>query len=163
MTHVLITNTGPVELRQNEPFETNGLQYAANTVVLWTAEELAQIGVFPLVDDPIPAGKVAASSSISFDGHLARRVHVLVDAPPTPVVVPASVTPAQAKLALYQAGKLADVEAAVAAHPYEPVRIYFNNALQWERDNPYIMGLAQQLSWTETQVDALFIAASKIV
>lgn len=77
-----------------------------------------------------------------------------------PPIVPSSVTRAQAMVALYEAGLLATVEAAVAAHPYEVVRIWWANALQIERGNAYLAGVAEELGLTEAQIDALFVAAS---
>lgn len=85
---------------------------------------------------------------------------VYVPPVPGPPIVPASVTRAQAMVALYEAGLLDTVEAAVAAHPYEVVRIWWANALQIERGNTYLAGVAVELGLSEEQVDALFITAS---
>ncbi|CAA0129345.1 Uncharacterised protein [Starkeya nomas] len=77
-----------------------------------------------------------------------------------PPTVPASVTRAQARVALFEAGLLAQVDAAVAAHPYELVRIWWADALNIERNHPYLVAMAVELELTEQQVDQLFITAA---
>lgn len=79
---------------------------------------------------------------------------------PAPVVVPASVTRAQVMIVLYEEGLLEKVEALVSSHPYYPVRLWWENALNFERDNAYLAGIAADLGLSEEQVDALFITAS---
>lgn len=79
---------------------------------------------------------------------------------PGPPVVPASVTRAQALVALHEAGLLPAVEAAVEAHSYEVLRIWWRNALSFERANPYLNALAGELELTDADIDGLFIAAS---
>ncbi|WGD31647.1 hypothetical protein AncyloWKF20_07465 [Ancylobacter sp. WKF20] len=79
---------------------------------------------------------------------------------PRPATVPQAVTRAQALIALYEAGMLEAVEAAVAAHPYAPVRLWWNNALNFERTNPYLTALAVEVGLTDENVDRLFVSAS---
>lgn len=76
--------------------------------------------------------------------------------------VPTSVTRAQALMALYNAGKLEDLEAIIAAHPYRPVRIWFENANEWLRANPYVNLLGPELGLTDEGIDNLFIEAAKL-
>lgn len=83
--------------------------------------------------------------------------------PPTPAEpFPSVVTSAQAKIALYSAGLLDQVKAVVAAHPYEVVRLWYDNAGTWERGNPYVQALGVEIGLTDEQIDDLFIAANKI-
>ncbi|QFR32377.1 hypothetical protein [Ancylobacter sp. TS-1] len=79
--------------------------------------------------------------------------------PPVPGV-PASVTRAQALVALHEAGLLPAVEAAVEAHTYEVLRIWWRNALSFERANPYLNALADELELSAEDVDSLFLAAA---
>jgi hypothetical protein len=74
---------------------------------------------------------------------------------------PITVTPAQAKLALFNAGLLDKVEASISTAS-KPVQIYWANALSFERRNPYILGIAGQLGLTDAQMDDLFKAASAL-
>jgi len=82
---------------------------------------------------------------------------VLSDPPPS---VPHSVTPGQATMALYKAGLLDQVRAAVAAHDLEEVRIWFSTATMWERYNPYVQAIGMELELSEEQIDDLFLAAA---
>ena len=82
------------------------------------------------------------------------------------VIVPASVTPRQARLALLQIGKLDAVSAALAAIP-DPARrtaaqIEWEYATVIERNSPLVQSLAAGLGLTAPAIDALFEAASRI-
>lgn len=78
-----------------------------------------------------------------------------------PNPVPASVSRAQAKIALSRNGLLASVEQAVAAAGRE-VAIWFADALTWRRDNPNILSLGASLNLTPDQIDDLFRQAAQI-
>ena len=79
-----------------------------------------------------------------------------------PAEVPKAVTRAQALMALYNAGKLDALEAKIAAHPYRPVRIWFENANEWLRANPYVNLLGPELGLTDEDIDALFTEAARL-
>ncbi len=73
-----------------------------------------------------------------------------------------SVTRFQARAALLQAGKLAAVEAAVAASGDEMVRLAWSESIHFPRNSPTIAALASAIGLTADDLDALFIAASQI-
>lgn len=77
-----------------------------------------------------------------------------------PEPVPQEVTRAQAKLALLEFGLLANAEAA-AASAGEAFQIAFNDALTFSRTSPTLLAMAQALSLSDAQLDALFVAAGK--
>lgn len=160
MTHAQIISNQPVALNPAlaVSFERDGQAINASyqTVMLWSDDERAAIGVYPIVDDVIPEGKIATGSALENENGVIRRRWVLEDAPPP--AVPQSITPAQAKAQLYEMGLLEDAEALVASHPYALVRLYWNSALQFDRDNAYIAALAYELGVDE-QLDDLFRAA----
>jgi hypothetical protein len=79
-----------------------------------------------------------------------------------PPAVPAVISKAQAQLALYGAGILDQLEAIIAAHPYRPVRIWYESANSWERKNPYVNLLGPELNLSEAQIDALFVEAGRL-
>lgn len=74
--------------------------------------------------------------------------------------VPYSVTRAQALIALDEAGLLEQVEALVASHPYNTLRLWWANAQEFERANAYLNAIALEISLTEEQVDDLFRTAA---
>jgi hypothetical protein len=81
--------------------------------------------------------------------------------PPAPTV-PDAVSMRQARLVLFGAGKLADVDAALAGMPSpdkEAAQIEWEYATEVRRDSPLIAALAPALNMTEAQIDALFIEA----
>lgn len=80
--------------------------------------------------------------------------------------VPTVVTMRQARLALLQAGLLSQVEAAIAAieDPVQrqAVQIEWEYAADINRARPWVQGLADALGLNETQLDDLFVAASRL-
>lgn len=80
---------------------------------------------------------------------------------PAPIV-PDTVTRAQAKLALLQAGLLATVESAIANGTDEALKIEWADRLEFKRDWPSLNALAASLSITSAQLDDLFILASTL-
>lgn len=79
--------------------------------------------------------------------------------------VPASVTMRQARLALFAAGKLVDVDTSIDTLP-EPsrtaARIEWDYSNELQRGNALVAALTPALGLTSEQVDALFIAASAL-
>src|SRR5699024_4429371 len=78
----------------------------------------------------------------------------------------ATVSRAQGKIALMQAGLWADVVAAVDAitDPTEKMvaEVALNEAVSWKRGSPTMRMLAGKLKLTETQMDDLYAAAQAI-
>lgn len=140
---------------------SDGARTSLVTVSRWTEEERNARGLYTIVDDPIPEGKVATSNTLEFAGGVVSRHWVLTDAPPPPV--PSQVTPAQAKAQLFEAGLLDQAEAAVAGHPYALVRIYWDSASAFERNNAYINGIGIELGLDDAALDALFTSAAQRV
>ena len=79
--------------------------------------------------------------------------------PEPPVVVPASVSMRQARLALLDAGLLDDVDAAMSgASPAD--RIEWEYATEVRRDSALVASMTVALGWSAAQVDDLFCAAA---
>lgn len=79
--------------------------------------------------------------------------------------VPTTVTMRQAQRALYDAGLLASVEAAIASFPGtlgDKARIDWRTAQEVKRSDPIVQALIPSLGLTEPQLDALFTAAAAI-
>lgn len=85
---------------------------------------------------------------------------------PTPVVrVPDTVTMKQARLALLAAGKLADVDAAIAAMTgieAQAAKISWEYSAVVERRSGLVAALGSAIGLGEGQIDALFIQAQSL-
>jgi hypothetical protein len=80
-------------------------------------------------------------------------------------VIPQAVSMRKARLALLGAGKLAAVNAAIAAMPGvtgEAARIEWEYAQEVRRDSPLVAGLSASLGFDSAAMDALFTAASAL-
>ena len=141
------------------------IAYEIKTNGVWTGASRA---VAP--DEGLPAGWVRADAPPAvIDGQSAVFVGdgwiVADEEPPEIVWVPAEVTMRQAQRALLDAGLLDAVEAAINALPEPPRRAA---KIDWEmsstmrRDSQFVQLLAPALGMTSTQLDALFVAASKL-
>lgn len=73
----------------------------------------------------------------------------------------ASCTPFQGRVALSNAGLLAQVEAAIQSAD-DKTKIAWEYAILWERMSPMILSLSSALGLSETQVDDLFKQAAEI-
>lgn len=73
------------------------------------------------------------------------------------------ITPGQGRLQLVAAGLLDAVLAAIPADEKDPINIYWEYAVIWERNSPYVLALASVIGLNEDQLDNFFIAASKIL
>lgn len=87
---------------------------------------------------------------------LESRIEELTAVPDVPVI-----TPRQAKLALYGAGMLDDVETAIAAAD-KVIQIAYESATEWRRDDPVLSGLAGAIGLTDEQLDELFATAATL-
>ena len=98
------------------------------------------------------------------DGTLVPPVHE--PSQPAPPVVPQSVSRAQGKAALIQAGYWQGVMAFVAAIEDETQRalaeVALNDTQEWRRDSPFLNAAAAALGLSTEQLDALFVAAREI-
>ena len=78
-----------------------------------------------------------------------------------PLPVPSSITTRQCRLVLMAQGLLAQVETMIAAQD-EATRITWEYALEFQRDDPLLSGLAANLGLTDAQIDEFFFAASQL-
>lgn len=87
------------------------------------------------------------------------------DHPPAPPPPPAPVTRAQAKIQLLRAGHLDQVRTLLETSKAEnaaEMRLWFEEALTWEYDNPYVIAVAGELGLSDEQRAELFRAAAQI-
>lgn len=81
--------------------------------------------------------------------------------PPAPTI-PQVVTAYQAKMALASANLYSTVENTVNTSTDLSLKIAWNNASTFDRQSPFIISIGQQLGISNTEIDQLFISASKI-
>jgi hypothetical protein len=62
----------------------DGLKYPMNIEALWTAQDLAAIGLYIPVVPTIPGGKVVTGASVARVNGIVTYVYTLEDAPPPP-------------------------------------------------------------------------------
>lgn len=138
-------------------------------------ETLAEFGMFPVEQterpsyDPITQDLVR---SVEQQGGTWREVWTITDASSEAVQARLSakragmvVTMRQARLALLGAGRLAEVEAALASLPSpekEAAQISWEYAAEVRRISPLVSGLAPALGLDDAALDALFDAAAAI-
>lgn len=159
MNYAVVVDGNPREIDPVLGFvAANGLAYPGNILSIWTQEELSAIGVYPIIDADIPPGKQVATSWLSYSGGQVSRNATFID---IPVVVPLSVTSAQGRLALFNAGKLDQVDTAISSAAKD-IKIWYEYATIWERNNPILNSLANQLGLSSLDIDTLFISAATI-
>ncbi|MER1940656.1 hypothetical protein ABS755_08100 [Castellaniella sp. FW104-16D08] len=117
---------------------------------------MGRAGVECPVHDP-------AAQSVFWRGGPAWMVEDVVHVEP----VPESVSRAQGKAALIQAGLWDGVQAYVAgiADPTQKAlaQVALDDTTEWRRDSPFLVTAAAVLGITSAQLDALFVAAAKII
>ena len=123
------------------------------------------------LDEGLPAGWVRADAPPMLDvgqcAIFAGDGWIVADVEPPEIVwVPAEVTMRQARLALHAAGKLVAVNAAINALTDPPKTAAL---IEWEysnsvrRDSQFVALLGPALGLDAAGLDALFVAASKLV
>ena len=132
-------------------------------------ETLTEYGVYPVtpvVPDYDPATQLLESTGCAYNVESLRWETTFQVQPLPPPVVPESVTRAQGKAALITAGLWPGALDFVAAIPDPTERALAEVALhdtqQWHRSSPFFNAAATALGLTGEQLDALFLAASKI-
>ena len=152
-------NTGePVEISGPVYVTPDGDRPRVSYFQHWTSEELAAIGVHPIVEPPIPEGKVATGSTLEWNGETVTRVWQLED---YVVPVPASASPLQIRKALRQMELKASIDAYLATQDDETQESW-EYAVQIERDNPLIAAAAAELEKTDAEIDDLFRLAATL-
>jgi hypothetical protein len=106
--------------------------------------------------DLVPPVVSAAQSAVFRGG-----AWEVVEAVPVAELVPTTISMAQAQLVLLAGGHLDDVEAAVETMPRE-AQIVWRKANTVVRGDPLLIELAALLGLSEADVDALFVAGSKL-
>lgn len=76
--------------------------------------------------------------------------------------VPFSITPTQGRIRLVQMDLMNTIKTLVEDSTDEEMKIYWEYALSWDRDNSYIQAIASAVGMSEEDLDTFFIEASQI-
>ena len=135
-----------------------------------TTDMLLYLGAEPILQSPTPIapeGQVSIRNGIVQDS-LGNWVHAwsFVDAPPTTVYVPQSVTRRQARQALLLSNKLHLVQLAIDAIPNELqrqlVQIEWDDSQEFDRTRPIVISIGEAIGLDATALDEIFILASTL-
>lgn len=118
-------------------------------------------GQCPSIPNPIklPNGDYVHAPSLNADYNGYTLVEWSMAEPPPSV--PNSITPRQCRLLLLQQGLLASVEATIAQST-EDVRISWEYASEFRRDDPILLTFATAFGFSDTAIDQFFIAAAQL-
>lgn len=103
----------------------NAIRYPINIEQLWTAEDLATLGLYAPVNPGVPDGKVSTGQSVARVNGVVTIVHTLEDIPLPPAPTPSTspLSNRQLRLGLIRHGiGLSAVAAAIAAIEDETAR-----------------------------------------
>lgn len=147
-----------LEIVPHAPFEREGVKYPPGVFGRWSRAEKAAIGIYEVVPDEVPEGKVAVAWALEMADGYVREVPELEDyvAP-----VPASVSPLQIRKALRQMELKAPIDDYIATQDEETQEAW-EYAVQIDRDNPEIAAAAAELDKSEADIDDLFRLAATL-
>mgnify|MGYP001062831938 CR=1 FL=1 len=135
----------------------DGKMYPPNIGDHWSDVDLAAIGLFRLVPDVVPEGKVIVSSTLVLEGIIIRQIHTLADAPPE--TIPQSVS----KLELVRAMRVAALDtqffAAISSVTLDHKEDWGNMFVVPKEDEAFV-AIYVAAGITLTQINALFTAAN---
>lgn len=183
MPFAVLINAEPVELTPGVAFTTHALVVTTPEEAAWTMQPIGSVIARDIVHSPealanytdedlarfliqkfdegapAPDGHQIASRTLAVHaGEISVAVTYEVTPPPP---VPDEVTRMQAMAQLLASGRLAAVNAAVAAASAE-VQLWFANTAVFRRDNAMLLSVAETLGWPSDDLDALFRAAALI-
>lgn len=146
-------------LREDNPGVSFALPLDPGSLATYGAVEVSEVS-----PPPAPEGHEVVEGTPELNAGVWQQTWQLQALPPLPT--PTIVTMRQAQRALYDAGLLDSVEAAIASFPGtlgDKARIDWRTAQEVKRNDPIVQALIPSLGLTEPQLDDLFVAAAAIV
>lgn len=118
-------------------------------------------GQCPGIPNPLmlPDGRHVHAPQVGVDYDGFTLTEWMMNEPPP--AVPSVITPRQCRIMLAQHGLLSQVEAAVASMD-EATRITWEYAIEFQRNDPLLLAVAEGLGLSSEQLDAMFIAAAAL-
>lgn len=145
------------------------VQFSYATMLLWSDVERASCGIYPIIDDVIPEGKVATGSTLEQGDGVVLRHWTLEDDPPPPVppvisdrqffqglAINGTITQQEALDAVMTGTIPAALETFVTQMPAEdqfPARMLLSGAIEFHRDHPLVSAVGAAFAWTDTDID----------
>ncbi len=130
-----------------------------NQFILTGEIEVSKFDTFPHKSTLIEPPKLGRGEFAVFRG---KGWAIITERPIVPVTVPQMVTKAQARLALYDAGKLAEVEAALNALENPRVLIEWETRETLSRDRDLVNIVLADIGMIDSEIDDLFILAASL-
>ena len=121
--------------------------------------EVSEFDTFPHRSTLIEPPKLGRGEFAVFRG---KGWDIITERPIVPVTVPQMVTKAQARLALYDAGKLAEVEAALNALENPRALIEWDTRETLSRDRDLVNEILSGIGLIDSEIDDLFILAASL-
>ena len=138
--------------------DAHNVKGIADASVALTAKTAAEAALAQALSDKDAA---VAAATAPLQAEIARLTALV----PAPVTATGIVTMRQARLALLQVGKYADVSTAIASMP-EPQKtaatIEWEYASTVERSSTFVASMATALGLTEAEMDSLFVLAASL-
>lgn len=158
MSFALVESSIAIALT-GQAFNIGETQYPGNVIYLWSAEELAEIGVHPIAAPPEPpAGQIETSRSLAVVDGLPVWTVTFGPAP-----VPQKVHKYWLTKVLEAMGEMDDIEDALdalAASGNRGPRREWQNATEIERTNQLVNDFAASRGFSTAQVDQMFVQAA---
>lgn len=160
MEHAVLINGQPTLLHGRVYVDSTDIAHVVANFQHWNREEKLAIGVYELERQTVPEGSQAVDWVLTVEGDIVTATPILEP------LIPLSVTRAQGKAALIQAGLWAAVVGFVdgIADPTEKAlaEVALNDALEWKRSSPFLNATAAALDIDSEGLDDLFRAAAEI-
>lgn len=139
-----------------------GFRYQPNIETLWSADELAAVGLFVPVDPGVPEGKVSDGFIVQRVDGVVTKVYNLKDAE---VPGPLALEPYQFRAMLKLSGKETQLMAVLNGLP-EPAKTValakLEYSLTFRRDNDLVEQARRAMGLTPEALDALWLQAAGI-
>lgn len=164
MTLYKETEQGFVPWSPTEPVD--GVRYPSNIEQLWTANDLAALGLYLPEVPPIPEGKRLVSATVARVNGAVQFVHVLEDIPaPTSADFPLS--DRQLRIGLIMSGiSLDTIDTAINTIPDATQRaiakVWWDRSTMIQWDHPMRATLTTLVGLTEDQAATMWLSAKDI-
>lgn len=161
-----------------ETITSGDVYFSRQSAMMWSDEERAAHGIYPVVDDAIPEGKTVTGSSLEAGEGVVYRRFTLIDTPPAPA--PESISDRQFFQALALAKVITQDEALAAVKTGEipaaldafigtlapdaqfGARMVLCGAVEFHRSHALTKQFAKALGWSDEQVADLWRTAARL-